>query len=117
MDDVVATNHLINLAIEAAQKGAGGITRLISSTYFTFQVEGDELVFTEELRAQVEATLGEPLIERVFAGLEGEVALVPASAVTTEYVAGFGWMYVTRKGRYGSFETEAQALAAGRASI
>lgn len=117
MDNVAATNDLIDLAVEAAQKGAGGITRLISSTYFTFQVEGEELVFTKELRAHVEAKLGEPLVERVFAGLEGEVALVPASAVTSEYVAGFGWMYVTRHGRYGCFETEGQALAAGRAAL
>lgn len=117
MDDVTATNDLIDLAVEAAQKGAGGITRLINSTYFTFPVEGEELVFTEKLRAQVEAKLGEPLVERVFAGLEGEVALVPASAVTSEYVAGFGWMYVTRHGRYGCFDNEAQALAAGRAAL
>ncbi|VWC49314.1 hypothetical protein BLA13014_07581 [Burkholderia aenigmatica] len=81
MDNEAATNDLIDLAIEVAQKGAGGITRLITSTYFTFQVEGEELVFTEELRAQVEAKLGEPLVERVFAGLEGEVALVPATQV------------------------------------
>lgn len=117
MDNVAATNDLIDLAIAVAQKGAGGITRLISSTYFTFQVEGEEVVFTEELRAKVEAKLGEPLVDRVFAGLEGEVALVPASAVTSEYVAGFGWMYVTRNGRYGNYETEAEALAAGRAAL
>lgn len=117
MHNVAATNDLIDLAIEAAKKGAGGITRLVASTYFTFQVDGEELVFTEKLRAQVEAKLGESLVERVFAGLEGEVALVPASAVTTEYVAGFGWMYVTRNGRFGNYETEAQALAAGRAAL
>ncbi len=79
MDNVEVNNDLIDLAIEAAQQGAGGITRLATSTYFTFQVEGEELVFTKALRAQVEAKLGEPLVERVFAGLEGEVALVPAT--------------------------------------
>lgn len=79
MDNVAAANDLIDLAIEAAQQGTGGITRLAVSTYFTFQVEGEELVFTEALRAQVEAKLGEPLVERAFAGFEGEVALVPAT--------------------------------------
>lgn len=29
-----------------------------------------------------------------------------------EYVPGIGWMYVTDKGRFGNFETEADALAA-----
>lgn len=45
MDNVEANNDLIDLAIEAAQQGAGGISRLATSTYFTFQVEGEELVF------------------------------------------------------------------------
>lgn len=34
------------------------------------------------------------------------------TAPQAEYVPGIGWMYVTEKGRFGNFETEAEALAA-----
>ena len=33
--------------------------------------------------------------------------------VTAEYVPGPGWMYVTKNGRFGNYDTEVQALSAG----
>lgn len=70
---------MVDAAVAAARQGKGGITRLLTSAYFTFYYEGDELVLTDELRLEVEARLGRRLEEKVFKGLEGEVALVPAT--------------------------------------
>lgn len=33
--------------------------------------------------------------------------------ITAEHVPGIGWMYVTEVGRFGSFETEGEAIIAG----
>lgn len=70
--------EVVAAAVEAARRGAGGITRLKTSQYFTFDFEGEDLILSDELRAKVEAELGVPLVEKVFPGFEGEVALVPA---------------------------------------
>jgi hypothetical protein len=60
---------------------AGGVSRLINESYFTFRYEGESgFLLTDEMRRAVEAHLGEPLVERVFKGLEAERFLVPASA-------------------------------------
>lgn len=37
--------------------------------------------------------------------------------ISAEYVAGIGWMAVTATGRYGNYETEAQALRAAVAKV
>lgn len=71
---------VVAAAVEAARQGAGGITRILTSAYFTFEFDGEDLVLSDELRAEVEAVLGESLVEAVFPGLEGEIALVPTSA-------------------------------------
>ncbi len=63
----------------AAALKRGFVTRLATSQFFTFELDGDDLVFTDDLRARVEALLGEPCREVTYRGLEGETALVPAS--------------------------------------
>lgn len=55
------------------------MARLVTSKYFTFPHEGDEVIVNDEVRAQVEAAIGEPLVEATLPGLEGQVTLVPAS--------------------------------------
>lgn len=71
---------LVNAAVEAAKQGAGGITRIATSQFFTFSYEGEDVVLSDDLRAKVEAQIGEKLVEKVFPGLELEVALVPESS-------------------------------------
>lgn len=51
--------------------------------YFMFPVDGDEVILSDELRAKVEAQLGEPLVEAILPGLEGQTTLVPQSAAPT----------------------------------
>lgn len=60
------------------------MARLVTSKYFTFPYEGDEVIVTDEVRARVEAAIGEPLVEAVLEGLEGQVTLVPASKAKGE---------------------------------
>lgn len=69
---------IVEAAVAAVRQGRGGVTRLLTSAYFTFDYHGDELVLTDELRAEVEARIGCKLKEKVFKGLEGEVALIPS---------------------------------------
>ncbi|MEN8719046.1 hypothetical protein [Marivita sp.] len=69
---------ILDAAVAAARQGKGGITRIITSQYFTFYFEGDEVLLTDEMRLEVEARLGCKLKEKVFKGLEGETALVPS---------------------------------------
>ena len=69
-------SEVVAEAVAAARQGAGGITKLATSEHFTF---GDDILFSDELRAKVEAELGEPLVEHVFEGNELETALVPKS--------------------------------------
>lgn len=73
--------ELVELAVAAARRGAGGITRIATSDYFTFEVEGDEIILTESVRKAVEERLGARLVEHVFPQYLAEVALVPSDAV------------------------------------
>lgn len=72
-------NCLITAMVESARTADGGIARIATSDHFTFSFEGDEVVVDEQLRAQVEAALGEPLVEATLPGLEGQVSLVAKS--------------------------------------
>jgi len=72
--------ELVALAVDAANRGPFGISRLRTSKHFTFEIEGDDALLSDELRAMVETELGEPLIEMVFAGFSGQVNLVPLSS-------------------------------------
>ncbi len=67
---------ILEAALAAVRQGKGGITRLLTSDYFTFRYCGEEVLLTQDLRSQLEERLGGPLQEKVFRGLEGEVALV-----------------------------------------
>jgi hypothetical protein len=51
--------------------------------YFMFPADGVDAILSDELRAQVEAQLGEPLVEAILPGLEAQTTLVPQSAVQT----------------------------------
>lgn len=70
---------LLNAAMQALQDETTGIARLLTHGYFTFELEGKDLLLTEELRAAVETKLGEPLVEIVLPNLAGQVNLLPAS--------------------------------------
>ncbi|MGD7480969.1 hypothetical protein [Ralstonia solanacearum] len=37
--------------------------------------------------------------------------------LSAEYVPGTGWMYVTKNGRFGCYETEGEAMQAGRRAL
>lgn len=100
-------SELIAIAVEAAKRGAGGITRTATSKYFTFNVDGDEVVLTDELRAKVESALGVKLVEKVFPGFELEVALVGESALEKPIVV------LTGK-EMGEFKDNAEGSAALR---
>jgi hypothetical protein len=79
-EEDTSSDSLVDLAVAAAQNGADGIAKILTSDYFTFNVDGDEAILTDELRAQVEAALGKKLVEKVFPGFEGQVNLVPEEA-------------------------------------
>jgi len=42
-------------------------------------LDGDDVLFTDDMRAKVEAEIGEKLVEAMLPGLEGQVTLVPES--------------------------------------
>lgn len=70
---------LVLAMVDSARAADGLIARIATSDYFTFSYEGDEVVVGDELRAQVEAALGEPLVEATLPGLEAQVSLVAKS--------------------------------------
>jgi hypothetical protein len=55
------------------------VAKLATSDYFTVDLEGDDVLFSDDMRAAVEASIGEPLVEAVLPGLEAQVTLVPES--------------------------------------
>ena len=71
-------------AVRLVREAKGGIGKLATSDYFTFEFEGDDLIFNDELRAQVEAALGEKVKEVVLPGLELQTSIVPASFSQTD---------------------------------
>lgn len=76
--------HLVELVREAK----GGVAKIATSSYFTFDFNGEsDILFTDELRAQVEAALGEKVKEVVLPGLEGQVSIVPESYSAPEQAA------------------------------
>jgi phosphoribosylformylglycinamidine (FGAM) synthase PurS component len=72
-------NEMVQEVIDAARKGAHGIARLRTEKYYTLNVDGEEVLLDDTLRAAAEAALGEPLVEKVFPGFAGQVNLVPRS--------------------------------------
>lgn len=53
----------------------GGVARIATQKYFTFDLAGDEAVFTNGMRKRIEEALGFELREVVYPGYEGETAL------------------------------------------
>lgn len=76
-DDENGDDELVEAGVAAAK--SSGIAKIATADYFTMDFEGDDVLVNDELRAQIEAKLGEPLVEAVIPGLEGQVTLVPAS--------------------------------------
>lgn len=70
-------DELVEAGVLAAKQN--GIARVLTSDHFTMEFEGDDVLVNDELRAQIEAKLGEPLVEATVPGLEAQVTLVPAS--------------------------------------
>lgn len=66
-------------AAAAVKAAAGGVSKLNGSSHFTFAFEGEDAVFTDELRGKVEAVLNESVKEVVLPGLDGQVSVVPDS--------------------------------------
>lgn len=76
--------HLVELVREAK----GGVAKTATSSYFTFDFNGEsDILFTDELRAQVEAALGEKVKAVVLPGLEGQESIVPESFAAPEPAA------------------------------
>ncbi len=76
--------HLVELVREAK----GGVAKAATSSYFTFDFNGEsDILFTDELRAQVEAALGEKVKAVVLTGLEGQESIVPESFAAPEPAA------------------------------
>lgn len=71
--------ELFELAMSALKDESAGISRLPGQPFFYFEFEGEELLLTKALRAEMEAKLGEPLVETVLPKLAGQVNLLPAS--------------------------------------
>lgn len=71
------------------QQNPGGVTRLpVGLGYFTYDIEGDDVIFTDETRQEIEAALGVQLQERAYPAYRMETALdVPEPQRTA--VAGF----------------------------
>lgn len=45
---------------------AGGedvVSRIVTMKYFTYKIEGEEVIFMDEMRAEVETLAGAPLVE------------------------------------------------------
>lgn len=97
-DDSALVEHLVQLI----KAGTGEVGKIATSDFFTFPFEGeDALIFTDELRAKVEAALGEKVKEVTLPGLEGQLSVVPesygaapssaaAAALTTEQAEAMG---------------------------
>ena len=66
-------------AVRLVREANGGIGKLVTSDYFTFDFEGDDMIFGDELRAKVESALGEKVKEVTLPGLDGQVSIVPES--------------------------------------
>lgn len=77
-----STNAIEIAAAALVKAAAGGVARLGTSKVFTFDYQGDDVVFTPELRAGVETILQERVKEVVLPGLEGQVSIVPESFQT-----------------------------------
>lgn len=45
----------------------GGVRRLLTEAHFTYELDGEDVIFTDELRQQVEHAIGDALEERVYA--------------------------------------------------
>jgi len=74
-------DELVAAGVEAAKTNR--IAKLLTSDYFTMDFEDDDVVVNEELRGQIEASLGEKLVEATVPGLEGQVTLVPETLYQT----------------------------------
>jgi hypothetical protein len=58
------------------QQNPGGVTRLpVGLGYFTYDFEGDALIFTDETRQKIEAALGVQLQEQTYRAYRMETAL------------------------------------------
>lgn len=71
--------ELLELAMTALKDESAGIARLAGQPFFYFEFEGEDLLLTKALRAEVEAKLGEPLVEIVLPNFTGQVNLLPTS--------------------------------------
>lgn len=57
------------------RENPGGISRLATSKFFEYELEGDQVIFSEESRAFIEAAIGTPLEEVQYPGFALETAL------------------------------------------
>jgi hypothetical protein len=49
------------------QENPGGITRIATSKFYTYHLEGDDFLFSDERRAEIEQALGARLVPKVYA--------------------------------------------------
>lgn len=70
---------VVEEAVRLVREAKGGIAKLATSFYFTFNFDGEDMIFDADLRAKVEAALGEKVKKVTLPGLEGQVSIVPES--------------------------------------
>ncbi len=70
---------IVTALVEMIRSGSGQVAKINTGLYFTFPYEGEDLIFTDELRAKTEAALGESIKEARLPGLEAQLSLVPTS--------------------------------------
>lgn len=70
---------IVERALQLIRDAKGGVAKLRRSLYFTFDFDGEEILFGDELRAKVEAALGEKVKAVVLPGLELQTSIVPES--------------------------------------
>ena len=76
MRALVAFNPALAAPMAAlCQVDPGGVCMLATQRYYTFDVEGEEAVFTIEMRRRIENALGFNFMEVTYPGYEGETAL------------------------------------------
>ena len=70
------------------QENPGGIARLVTSMYFTYDIDGDEVLFSDEHRAAIESALGVKLEEKVYSpNYTLETALAIPEPQRSDFVA------------------------------
>lgn len=84
--------RMIEHLVAEIRGATGTVARLPGAQYATFDFEGEDMILTDDMKAKVEAALGEPVKEVNLPGFDVQLSLVPqswqpAKQVDSEYEA------------------------------